>query len=217
MKALKDKKLEFLDEVEEIAQDNLQRLEKLCKQQMILENDNVDADMLSEILTTLERFDNIMSIEMMKQVLAHYEKKLDRISQNYIPAIMNETGLQELTLKNGYKVIVEDKLRASISDKNNEQAYNSMINEKIKEGCTKEEATLLINDLFKEQITITDNEIIADAKMLLFESNIEFDTKKNIHYQTLQKYCKEQLANGKEIPAGISHYEYQETKIKKKN
>jgi hypothetical protein len=202
-------------EKEDLSEDKLSRLNELCKRQIQLENGTVDESLLSEILTALEKFDKIMSVLIAEGILKHYYEKLRKISQEYIPAIMNETGMKELTLKSGYKVIVENKLKASIADKNYKKAFEEMVKEKVKEGFKKKEAETLIRDLFKEQLIISNESITPEVKTTLFKNGIDFDEKMDIHYQTLTKYCREQLANGRTIPEGISHFEYQETKIKK--
>ena len=167
-------------------QDRLERLGHLCLVYKELEKE------------ILEKEENLKSIK----------KELEVLSRIDIPSILNEVGLKEVKLSTGEKVIVEDKLKSSITNKNYALAYSNM----IKQEGGDEEAKNMIDSLFKTK-TILEN-VSEEILDLLLDKDVEYDIKKEIPWQTLNKYCKERLGQGKEIPEGISVFQYQETKIK---
>ena len=145
-------------------------------------------------------------IESMEKELSNKKKELEHVSRELIPSILNSTGLSEIRLASGEKLEVEDKLQASISDKNYMPAYRNMIQA---EGGN-DEAQKRIDALFKSKVILEDASEILDV---LLENDIPYEMKRSIHPQTLKKYCKSRLEEGKTIPEGISVFQYQETKI----
>lgn len=168
----------------------------------------LDTSVLTELSRLADKHKILeKEIEIAEEKLAEKKKELENVSRNLIPSILNSTGLSEVRLATGEKIIIQDKLNASIANKNYTLAYRNMINE---EGGD-EHAQSVIDALFKSQIVIDgeDEEVLN----LLLDNDIAYDSKKSIHHQTLTKYCRDRLANGKTIPEGISVFEYQETKI----
>ena len=125
-----------------------------------------------------------------------------------IPEILNEVGLSELKLSTGEKIIVKDQLKSSIADKNYLQAYQNMIAAEGGDADAKEK----VDGLFKSKAIIEnpDDQILNN----LIEKQVPYDLKREIHWQTLQKYCKNKLDRGEKIPEGISVFTYSETVIK---
>jgi len=146
-------------------------------------------------------------IEEVGRALSQRKEQLEKISREYIPSLLTSVGLSEIRLSSGEKVKVEDKIKASITNKNIEFAYVSMIKEEGGDDLAKE----VIDSLFKDQILL--DEVSEELIDFLLEEEIPYESKKSIHPQTLKKYCSERLNSGKNIPDGISVYQYQETKI----
>lgn len=169
---------------------------------------SLDTSVLTELSRLADKHRILeKEIEMAEEKLAEKKKELENVSRNLIPSILNATGLSEVRLSTGEKIIIQDKLNASIANKNYILAYRNMINE---EGGD-EHAQSVIDALFKSQIVIDGED--ESVLNLLLDNDIAYDSKKSIHHQTLAKYCRDRLANGKTIPEGISVFEYQETKI----
>jgi hypothetical protein len=147
-------------------------------------------------------------ISEIEEKLKSKKDQLLRVSRENIPSILNELLVSEIKLSTGEKIEVEDKLQASISNKNYFEAYQNMI---LNEGGD-ESAKEKINTLFKTQAVLNDSD--EETLSILIEEGIGYDLKRTIHPQTLKKYCKELLESGKAIPQGISVFQYQETKIK---
>lgn len=171
---------------------------------------DLDSSVLSELSRLADKQQLLeKELEMMEERIKEKKKELENVSRNLIPSILNSTGLSEVRLATGEKIIVSDKIAASIVDKNYTLAYRNMINE---EGGD-EHAHEVIDSLFKSQVVIDG---VSDAVLdLLLDNDIPYDSKRSIHHQTLMKYCRDRLANGKTIPEGISVFQYQETKISK--
>lgn len=176
----------FEDQEDNLNQDRLEKISTLCTVYKDLEKDILDLELK----------------------LKNKKEELEQVSRISIPSILNEVGLKELRLSTGEKVIIEDKLKASIAEKNFITAFHNMITLEGGDEIAEEK----IESLFKTKATITDvKEEILDK---LLDLDISYELKKEIHWRTLQKYCSEKLEQGKEIPEGISVFQYQETKIK---
>lgn len=176
----------FGDAPEEVSQDILKTLYELCDK-----------------FLTLKR-----SIEEKEEDLKKTVSEFENVSRNLIPSVLNSAGFSDIRLSNGMKVEVRDKLKASISNSDYTLAYRNMVNA---EGGD-EEATKIIDSLFKSEIKIED--ISEKVLELLLENEIPYETKRSIHHQTLGKYCKTLLEEGRTIPEGINVFQYQETSIK---
>jgi len=148
-------------------------------------------------------------IEKVEDQLKSLKTQEEHLARELIPSLLNRYGLSEIRLSSGEKVIVKDNLKASIADKNYSLAYHNMIDA---EGDDKDQAENKVKSLFKVQTVIEDPS--PEVLNLLMENSVVYDMKHSIHPQTLKKYCKDRLENGKTIPEGISVYQYQEADIK---
>jgi len=202
---------DFLSEVKPvITADKLETLSKLCYQLKDLRAEEKEYQTREIIDYLMIRYESI-SIETIKQVLKKYEQLEHNISQNLIPSVLNECNMSEIKLKTDERIIVEEKIKASIADKRSAQAYAEMIKKEQELGKEYEVAEKNIASLFKAELRIEPSEEIYD---LLIEKNIPYDKKLDIHWQTLNKYVKEKMERGEPIPESISVFKYQETKIK---
>jgi len=179
---------DLFNEQSEVSQDSLELLSDLCNKQRTL----------------------AIEIEGIEQSLKNKKEELEKVSREYIPELFDSIGVSKLTLSSGEEVIVEDKIKASISNKNYVEAYRNMVNA---EGGDVE-AEERINALFKSEIVIDENEMDEEVFDYLLENDVAYESKKSIHHQTLSKYCRTKLESGEKIPEGISVYQYRETKIK---
>lgn len=166
------------------------------------------------------------------EVAKRFKKEYDAIARDQLPSILGDIGLSSLSLASGETLEIKDKLEASISDKNymlaranmiRVESYDKMIarqeiepipEDKYDEvmGELSMEATESIDALFKKQLVI-DNPT-EELKEKILDMGIMYDNKYSIPWQTLRKYCSNQLAMGKSIPEGISVFEYSEAELK---
>ena len=146
-----------------------------------------------------------------KQLELQLKAKKDavkKISQEIIPAKMQELGLESLTLKDGSAVEVKQLVQASISEANRETAYKWLRDNGH-------------GDLIKNQVTVAfgrgeDNvaeNFINDAKSL----GLEPAQKMKVEPQTLKVFVREKLEEGVEIPEDVfSIFVGSQTIIRKK-
>jgi hypothetical protein len=172
-------------------------------------NEDIEQDILKVLIDLCNKHGELQKeIEDLSLSLKEKSEELQYISRISIPSILNSNSLSEIRLSNGAKLTVKDKIKSSIINKNVMLARRNMI-----EAEGGENAKELIDSLFKSELII---ENYTDEQLdLLLENDIPYESKKSIHHQTLNKYCKERLEQGKKIPEGISVFQYQETTIKK--
>jgi hypothetical protein len=196
----------LLNEKQEMSEDKLEKLSKLVMQQKQMEGP-IDEDAVNRITGGL----GLLSIQTIEEILKFQKKKLEILKRELIPSILNECGFNEIRLKTGEKVIVEDKVKASISKAKMEQVIKNMIQLEMDKGMDLPTATDTVLSMFKDTCVVeTTDELIR----YLLAEDIIFDHKKEIHHQTLSKYCRNVLEQGLQIPEGISVFQYQETKLK---
>lgn len=181
---------------------------------------------MSEITeSTLENLSNLAhkqkALQEKKVLLEKELKELDfqiqTVSRKDIPEILNDLNFNTIELKTGEKIIVKDQLKASIASGNKEKAFLDMVQAEIDAVDMSEQlATALISDLFNTSLSITVNneEEKQEIANKLISLDIPFNYDRNIHWQTLRKWCKERRDNGEEIPESINVFEYQETILK---
>ena len=141
-------------------------------------------------------------------IVRKLNSQLEYVSRVKIPSIFNDLQLSQIKLQTGEVVTVEDKVKASITDKNFTLAYRNMC---IAEGGDYS-AEEKVDSLFKSRVII--DSITDDTVGILIDNDIPYEIKREIHWQTLSKYCREKLEKGDTVPEGISVFQYQETKIK---
>ncbi|MEM4270978.1 MAG: hypothetical protein QXO70_02690 [Candidatus Pacearchaeota archaeon] len=177
--------------------------QNLFDEPMALEEDKLQK--LQNLVTLYKNLEK--EIENLEEAISQKKKAFEEVSRVKIPSLLNSAGLSEVRLSSGEKIIVEEKIKASIADKNYLVAYNNMIKSEGGDAYAKE----VVDNLFKSKAIIEASDEILEK---LIEQNVPYELKRDIHWQTLVKYCREKLENGKPIPEGISVFQYQETKIK---
>lgn len=170
--------------------------------------EEITKDSLEELYGLLKEFDRVQHVLRELEDKLKLEKVyLDNLSRLGIPGILNKYGLSELKLSDGRKVIIEEKLKSSISEKNKPLAYKQMLDTESDPGSKSR-----IADLFKHKVIIYEES--EEVLNILIDEGIEYEVKKDIHHSTLNKYCREKLASGEKIPEAIGVFQYQETKLK---
>ena len=148
------------------------------------------------------------AVETLEEALKTAKENFERVSRVHIPELLNSVGLSEVKLSTGEKIQVKDKLKASVADKNYLVAFNNMVKA---EGGDKQ-AQEKVESLFKTRVVV--EEVSDEVLELLIEQNIPYEVKRDIPWQTLNKYCQGKLDQGQLIPDGVSVFQYQETTIK---
>lgn len=184
---------------------------------MLIQPNPVSEDKLDKLSSLAQKQRNL---EERKSILAEelkeLEKNIEQVSRFEIPEILNEVGLSEIKLKTGEKIIVKDELKANINKDNKNQAFLDMIQSEVNENMSEDLAKAIVSDMFKTTLFIkvnTESEKENVANQLI-GLGIPFTFDRDIHWQTLRKWCKGRRDAGEKIPESITVFEYQETKIK---
>lgn len=114
---------------------------------------------------------------------------LKTLSEKTLPEKMNDMGLSEFKLENGYKIVIKKLYFGSISETNAIPAFEWL----KKEGH---------DDIIKNKVQCDfgrgEEEKAAELVKLLQQHEVQFESKKFVHPQTLKAFVKEQMAAGKE-------------------
>ena len=119
------------------------------------------------------------------------KKNLLKLTDEEMPAILNEMGISKFTLDDGSEVVVKQTYGGSITQANKEEAF----------------AWLRVHghdDIIKNSITCTfgrgeDDQATGFAEMAEKNGYIP-ESKTAVHPQTLRAWVKEQTENGNEFP-----------------
>jgi hypothetical protein len=196
--------------------DKLSDLSRELKELRDLESEEIKCEILRFINDLENKSKTHVSILTLESILKTYKQEEALISQNLIPSILNECGLASIKLVTGEVIEIKDKIKASISNEKIEKAFKEMVDLEKENGLPYDIAFSNINPLFKESIILKNLSEDEKSRMfdLLFEREIPYDRRKEIHWQTLNSYIKNRLELGQTIPKSINVYKYQETKIK---
>jgi hypothetical protein len=195
------------------------------------EKEEVSKDIMEQIIFLCDSMKSLQAdISSLEDTISLKKERLQKISRERLPCLLYNLGISKISLNSGEEVSISEKVKPSISNKNYNLAYKNMIEEEYKALISnldkKEEKELNdveierlhhqavenIDALFKTNLSIEDTS--GKTRQILLDNSILFDFNRTIHHKTLEKYCKQMLASGKNIPEGISVFQYQETKIK---
>jgi hypothetical protein len=137
---------------------------------------------------------------------ASIKKKLFQLTSVTIPEAMKEIGLKSFEMETGETLSVEHVIKASIANKNKEQAFEWLRLHKF-------------GDLIKNQVVIQfdKGEDKAAMKLVTYADKQGFssEVKESVHGNTLSAFVKEQMEAGNKLPLDIlGVFEYDITKIK---
>jgi len=118
-----------------------------------------------------------------------------RLSEDDIPALMSELGVQTITLESGEKVQVRMDVEASIPKEDLEARARAF------EWLEANDAGGLIKTIVAVQFGRGELEKAKEAAMIMRnETDKEVTLDRAVHAGTLKAYIKERLAEGKPIP-----------------
>lgn len=159
----------------------------------------------------VERIPDI-SLATLEGVAKLFKIKEEKLSREEIPSILNELNMAEIKLTTGEKITVKDEIKASVNEANRRKLMEEMAKIEAEfRGIEFEDALYNVKGLFKEKLI---SDFDAELESELIQKGIGFDHKIDIHYQTLNKYVRDNLDQGLPIPESLSVFTYQETKIK---
>jgi len=161
-------------------------------------------------------------IEMLTEKLATAKKQLEKVSGELIPQLLHESGLSEVRLGTGEKIIVEKGV--SVTYKKEDQ-------NKLFKFLKDNQAESLIKTEFN--IGQVPDGVLDEIFSFLDDKVTTYETKMGVHSATLTKYVKTltgidrpdeereklyaegRIKNIEELPEFLKVYVYNKTKIKK--
>jgi len=126
-------------------------------------------------------------LRVAEQGVVDAKKALRKISEEEIPELMDELGIEDFTTSSGIAVSVKENIRASISKANAMEAFK-WLRENGHAGLIKRSITIIAKD--DEQGT----EIMSSV------SDYEATDKAAVHAGTLSAWAREKLHEGEDIP-----------------
>lgn len=135
------------------------------------------------------------------------KRDLLQVSQVDLPEAMAAAGFAEFRLSTGERVKVEEGVDANIKAANRERAHAWL----DKHG---------FGDLVKRQVTANlgrdSDELLKRLGEVLGELEVPYETKEQVHPQTLKAFVREQLGQGVELPRDLfGIFEYKRTKVER--
>ncbi len=129
-------------------------------------------------------------VEGLELSLKQTKEALRSQSQEIIPNMMTEVGIETLTLAGGYSVSIKDEYYAKIPE-NSDDAFD-WLRQNNYDGIIK---TQVVADFGKGE-----DEKANEAIQVLTELGIFTKSNSFVHPQTLKAFVKEQLTKGSDLP-----------------
>jgi len=145
------------------------------------------ADVVSAANTQLELQ---LHVEELEAELKEQKERLRVQSQEIVPNMMMESGLEELTLTGGYKLSIKDEVYAKLPE--NPLAAFEWLRTHNMDGVIKTQVSV---DFGKGEDEEANKVLNALAEMGIFAK-----TKSTIHPQTLKALLREQISLGSGVP-----------------
>ena len=147
------------------------------------------------------------NILKLKNELERQEKAFKHLSETVIPEVMQKAHMTSFGLANGFKLEVKPFVIVTLP-KENADIADTWLDENGHSGMVKHHLDIHIPKG-------TDPNIVAQLKKNIEASGYECSDNKTIHYQTLNKWSREMVAEGETIPEDIfTVYRGYKTEIK---
>lgn len=133
------------------------------------------------------------------------KKELTRVAQVDLPEAMDEVGMAQLRLSDGFEVDIQEGVDASITKLNageahawlEEHGFGDLIKREVKANLPRERP-----------------ELVGAFRKFLEQEGVPFDEKEAVHPQTLKRFVREQLEKGVDIPEDLfGVFNYRKAKI----
>jgi hypothetical protein len=166
------------------------------------------AEQLHKLAALAKQMQNVEDwITTSEARVAAQKERLRRLSEDTIPSIMQELGIRNFTLDNGFKIEVKPYFSMKIPEANIEEAYDWL--EKNNHG-----------EIVKHSLTIetrmTNEKLLEAIRALAEKMKLDIKDKLGIHHMTGSSWVKEQITSGQVIPRELlGVYQGFKTKIKR--
>jgi len=129
-----------------------------------------------------------------ERALKALKQRHSTIADELLPELMDELGIDKFETKDGLKIDVSEKIRASISKANQPAAF-AWLEEHGHAGLIKSEVKVAMGK--------GETEVAAQAMAALIEAGLQPEAKYAVHPQTLGAWVREMLEEGEDIPIDI--------------
>lgn len=155
--------------------------------------EDISTEELSSISQVAQKVIDIQQeISLIEAELKAKKEELRNVSEQQLPELMQGLNLVEFTTASGFKISVENFYNAYISEANKEKAFE-WLQENGHGGLIKNEISLLFGKGQDEEA----NALVQSLEQRGLSPNV----KQGVHPQTLKAFVKEQLTQGRDIPA----------------
>jgi len=157
--------------------------------------EKVDQDGLSSVAAISRQIlATETTIDDLEQQIKDEKKKLLKLTDEELPAMLNEMGISKFSLDDGSEVVVKQTFGGSITQANKEEAHSWLRDHGH-------------DDIIKNTVTCQfgrgeDNQAAAFSEMAE-EKGFVPEQKTAVHPQTLRAWIKEQTENGNEFPMDL--------------
>jgi len=131
------------------------------------------------------------TIASLEAQLKDIQEKYRRVSEIDIPGVLDETGLSEVRLADGTKIVIREDLRVSTSGKNRDVINNWLISRGH-------------DDLIRDEVTAAfgkgHSDVAEKALEMLRGLTTSVDRKRYVNPQTFAALIRELLAGGEDVP-----------------
>lgn len=130
------------------------------------------------------------TIELYEKRLSEKKEEYRKLSEETLPNMMAEVGLESFTLPEGYKISIADKYYAKLP----EDCYHAFqwLRDNNMDGVIKTEVTLNFGK--------GEDEIVQKVQEVLSQMGLVPNVKSNVHHMTLRALVREQIEKGANIP-----------------
>lgn len=134
------------------------------------------------------------TIEALEQKISEEKEKYKTITEYEMPSLLDELGINGVTLPTGEEVRIDTSLHAGIPENKKEEAFEWLRNNNH-------------SDLIKSQIVVNfgrnEDNYVGVIKDQIKDFGLKFEEKATVHNMTLKAFAKEQMRLGKPLPQDL--------------
>lgn len=155
-------------------------------------------DMLARIVEATSSMQRLeQENEQLAQRMATNAAEHRRLSEQVLPALMDEAGLPELFVDEDTKAVKGEGVFASISAANTNKAVKWLVDKGYAD---------IVKMEFKIPVDKGDVVFAERVRKFLSKAKLVFAERSAIHPQTLNAFVRESLEKGRKLPAAITYH-----------
>lgn len=138
--------------------------------------------------------EKLKEIALLETKLAYCKDQLKHLQEEDMPALMDAMDVSSVTLTNGTVVTLDSSLHASINNDTKDLAFQWLKDNDF-------------GDLIKTELNVKFNRfesnMLPEIKDKVEELKLAYSEKAMVHPMTLKAWAKEQMKEGKQLPAEL--------------